>query len=56
MRLLRASDLPADCEPVTQHEVGQDIGAIRECPRFDGEPVVVKKAKLADVSGVVRDR
>lgn len=44
-RLGRA-DVPADSEAVVQHEVGQDVRPVSECPRLDVESVVDEEGEV----------
>jgi phosphodiesterase/alkaline phosphatase D-like protein len=44
-RLGRA-DVPADGEAVVQHEVGQDVRPVSECPRLDVESVVDQQGEV----------
>jgi uncharacterized protein (TIGR03086 family) len=40
------ADVPADGEAVVQHEVGQDVRPVCECPRLDVEPVVGEEGEV----------
>jgi phosphodiesterase/alkaline phosphatase D-like protein len=43
---LGRADVPADGEAVVQHEVGQDVRPVSECPRLDVESVVDEEGEV----------